>query len=263
MPAGPPTDAAGDRAAGLEAACRAALSGRPRRLRRFAAVLALARASAARRRACAAELTLAWPVLRRAILRIGEGLRERGCVADADDVFFLERDEVVRGLARDGARPDGRVRARRAVWDEQRRRTAPVALGVRAVLLPLLVPSSRPRPRRRERGVLVGIAVSPGRATGRARVVSRIGPDVAFDDGDVLVTRALVPALAPLLTRAAAVVADVGSVAAHMSVLAREYRVPGVVGLGTATASVRDGQLVTVDGAEGTVELVTGAPRAG
>ena len=46
-----------------------------------------------------------------------------------------------------------------------------------------------------------------------------------------------------------------GSLAAHASLVAREYGIPAVVGAGIATLRLRDGQVVTVDGGIGTVEL--------
>ena len=53
---------------------------------------------------------------------------------------------------------------------------------------------------------------------------------------------------------AAAVVTDVGSAAAHASIIAREYGIPAVVGCGDATARLRTGMRVTVDGNTGNVE---------
>jgi pyruvate,water dikinase len=50
-----------------------------------------------------------------------------------------------------------------------------------------------------------------------------------------------------------AVVTDVGSLVAHASLVAREYGIPAVVGTGDATARLREGQVVTVDGARGIV----------
>jgi pyruvate,water dikinase len=63
------------------------------------------------------------------------------------------------------------------------------------------------------------------------------------------------PAWTPLFRTAAAVVTDVGSPAAHASIIAREYGIPAVVGCGDATARLRDGMRVTVDGGTGNVEL--------
>jgi pyruvate,water dikinase len=63
------------------------------------------------------------------------------------------------------------------------------------------------------------------------------------------------PAWTPLFARAAAVVTDGGSVAAHASLVAREYGLPAVVAAEGATARLRDGMFVTIDGSAGTVEL--------
>jgi pyruvate,water dikinase len=56
-----------------------------------------------------------------------------------------------------------------------------------------------------------------------------------------------------LFARAAAIVTDGGTLAAHASLVAREYAIPAVVGTGDATVRLHAGQLVTVDGSAGTV----------
>jgi phosphohistidine swiveling domain-containing protein len=53
--------------------------------------------------------------------------------------------------------------------------------------------------------------------------------------------------------KAAAVVTDGGTFAAHASLVAREYGIPAVVGIGDATTRLSPGQLVTVDGAAGQI----------
>jgi pyruvate,water dikinase len=102
--------------------------------------------------------------------------------------------------------------------------------------------------------IVSGTPASAGRATGSVRV--SMGPD-QFDelqDGEILVAPLTAPAWTPLFTRAAAVVTDVGSPAAHASIIAREYGIPAVVGCGDATARLTTGMRVTVDGATGNVE---------
>ena len=54
-----------------------------------------------------------------------------------------------------------------------------------------------------------------------------------------------------------ALVAETGSALSHLAILAREYRVPTVVGVVGATSRFHDGQLVTVDGSAGTVDVIT------
>jgi len=74
-----------------------------------------------------------------------------------------------------------------------------------------------------------------------------------FRDGDVLVAKTTAPAWTPLFARAAGVITDSGSLAAHASLVAREYGIPAVVATGDATTRLHPGQLVTVDGSAGTI----------
>ncbi len=75
--------------------------------------------------------------------------------------------------------------------------------------------------------------------------------------GAVLVVSHLDPRLAPVISRLGALVAETGSALSHLAILAREYRVPTVVGVAGATSRFHDGQLVTVDGSAGTVAVAT------
>ncbi len=73
--------------------------------------------------------------------------------------------------------------------------------------------------------------------------------------GAVLVAPLTTPAWTPLFARAAAIVTDVGGPLSHGSIVAREYGIPAVLGTADATRRIRTGQLVTVDGAAGTVTI--------
>ena len=104
------------------------------------------------------------------------------------------------------------------------------------------------------RAIVRGVPASAGRATGRVRIIRDPHDGNRLQPGEILVAPLTAPAWTPLFDRAAAVVTDIGSALAHASIIAREYGIPAVVGCGDATARLRDGQLVTVDGGAGTVE---------
>jgi rifampicin phosphotransferase len=239
-----------------EAAAFQVLASSPRRLRSFRRLLAETQHLVPIREEQAAELTIAWPVMRRAVLRIGEALVARGEIAEADDVFFLSRAEALAALGGGHVPPTVDVAGRRALREEQARLVAPLVVGRMSRIIRLTF-DSYPRflGAVRSDGALVsGTPASAGRATGLVRVIR--GPD-AFDDlqpGEILVAPLTAPAWTPLFTRAAAVVTDVGSAAAHASIIAREYGIPAVVGCGDATARLRTGMRVTVDGGTGNVE---------
>jgi len=63
------------------------------------------------------------------------------------------------------------------------------------------------------------------------------------------------PPWTPLFLIAAAVVTDTGGMLSHGAVVAREYRLPAVVGTRFATARIQDGQMIQVDGDQGVVTL--------
>jgi phosphoenolpyruvate synthase/pyruvate phosphate dikinase len=94
---------------------------------------------------------------------------------------------------------------------------------------------------------------SAGRATGPVRLIRSPEDFHLFKDGEILLAQATAPAWTPLFARAAAVITDSGSLAAHASLIAREFGIPAVVGVGDATRRLLNGQLVTVDGTAGAV----------
>ena len=73
--------------------------------------------------------------------------------------------------------------------------------------------------------------------------------------GDVLVASITTPAWTPLFARASAVVTDIGGPLSHGSIVAREYGIPAVLGTGTATSRIKPGQIITVNGSDGFVQL--------
>ena len=149
------------------------------------------------------------------------------------------------------------VRQRRATWERQRRLLAPLTIGrpPRLVQRELLATVDAVRTSDAvAEGAIVGQPASPGRATGPVRIVTDPEDFDRFQPGEVMVAQATAPAWTPLFVRAAAVVTDGGTLAAHASLVAREYGIPAVVATGDATSRLNDGQRVTVDGSAGTVQ---------
>jgi pyruvate,water dikinase len=91
-----------------------------------------------------------------------------------------------------------------------------------------------------------------GAGGGRRSGPVHLGTD-DVPDGSVLVVRTLDASIAPVLPRINGLVAETGSVLAHLAILARESGIPVVVGLSGATSCFEEGMVVTVDGANGAV----------
>jgi pyruvate, water dikinase len=110
-----------------------------------------------------------------------------------------------------------------------------------------------------------GLGASPGIASGRVRVLTSPAEGALLVTGEVLVAPMTNPDWLPTLRRAAAVVTDSGGVTCHAAIASRELGVPCIVGAHDATKRLRTGDLVTVDGARGTViggEIAAAAPIA-
>ena len=239
-----------------EQAAFTALASSPRRLRAFRRMLAAAQHLVPLREEQVAELTLAWPVMRRAVWRIGEAIPARGVVAEPDDVFFLTRDEVLSALDDGGPASRVDVAARRSTREQRARLVPPLVIGRLNPLLKRLFDgwSQTIGAAPSETAIVSGTPASPGRASGAVRVIRSPQQFDELEPGEILVASITAPAWTPLFSRAAAVVTDVGSAAAHASIIAREYGIPAVVGCGDATARLRTGMRVTVDGTTGNVE---------
>ena len=194
------------------------------------------------------------------VLEAGRRLVEAGRIRQRDDIFFLEYAELQDALR--GGRGDltelvGRRRAEREFF---RNNAPPPALGT------MPPPDAPPDPmitkffggppeESADKRLIHGNAASRGQVTGTARVILSLDEAQRLKSGEILVCPATMPPWTPLFGLAKAVVTDHGGVLSHTAIVAREYRIPAVVGTKIATTTVRDGQTITVDGAAGTVRL--------
>jgi len=242
-----------------ESRCRAALADKPKVVRQFEELLGYAQRYAVLREQQCADLTLGWPVARRVALQFGETFSRRGLIAGPEDVFFLTQDELLRALEDPSLPSQATVTdGRRRLWEHQRKLSPPLVVGrVPKFVSKMMVGSLEimRTPVEVTADAIRGLPASPGRAIGPVRVIRTHQDFAKFHPGDVLVTQAAMPAWTPLFSMAVALVTDTGTMAAHASLVAREVGIPAVVGTSDATARLRDGQIVTVDGSAGLVEL--------
>ena len=103
------------------------------------------------------------------------------------------------------------------------------------------------------RVLVSGLAASAGRASGAVRVLHGTDESDRLQPGEILVAPMTSPDWVPIMRRAAALVTDGGGMTCHAAIVSRELGVPCVVGARNATTVLRDGEMVTVDGAQGLV----------
>jgi pyruvate,water dikinase len=103
------------------------------------------------------------------------------------------------------------------------------------------------------RVLLRGLGAAPGNAGGSVALLGSLTEAAKFEDGSVLVTHMTAPDWLPLMRRAAAIATDSGGMTCHAAIVSRELGIPCVVGTQDATKTLRDHEVVTVDGTHGLV----------
>lgn len=176
-----------------------------------------------------------WLVRRALLARAAE------LAIDPDDICWLPLDEVMRATAIDRDAAHRRAAAARAAAERAARWAMPIVVGGPP-------PESGPP----LRGIGTG-----GCVTGRVVRFASLASAVAVGAGDVVVARAITPALAVFVVGCAALVSETGGPLDHGAALARELGIPCVVGCRDAWTLLTDGMIVSVDGAAGTVTDVS------
>jgi len=191
-------------------------------------------------------------VARGAARRLGDLLAADGRLADREDVFLFTVEELTQGQLPDNMRAiaDQR-RAQRAEFQRHDIPTHWEGTPEPFELAPLGTGSEAMA----EGGVVTGIGASGGIIEGPVRIVhdpafSEIEPD------EILVCVTTDPSWAAVLYVSSALVTDIGGLLSHAAVVAREIGVPCVVGTGNGTKVLQNGDVVRVDGNEGTITIL-------
>jgi phosphohistidine swiveling domain-containing protein len=203
------------------------------RLRLFNRRLSSAQRFAPLREDGLAEIGLAYPLIRQMLHEVGSRFKVEGVIPAAGDIYWLTMDEVVRvaTLLDCGQTPESlvaKIPLRKAEHKSALRANPPAALPQMKVFGFDLMSLKARRGRGGKGSVIKGVAASPGRVTGRARML--LGPQdfSQMRPGEVLVAAITTPAWTPLFAMASAIVTDVGGPLSHGSIVAREYGIPAV-----------------------------------
>lgn len=101
--------------------------------------------------------------------------------------------------------------------------------------------------------IVSGLVGSLGKAEGPVRIVQPDKMDDDFPEGSILVCEVTTPNYVPLMQKAAAIVTDQGGILSHAAIVARELKIPCIVGTNNATKRLKNDQIVSVDANSGTV----------
>lgn len=200
--------------------------------------------------------------LRHLLLQVGQRLVASGYLQVADDVFFLQVEEVeavISGCAMFPYDLGQMVRQRRS---EQARLAAmeppdSFELGWGEYLPleaggPVVADAPSETPRR-----MTGCSACGGRVVGRAMVLADASEAGRLRRGDIVVTRQTDPGWACAFFLASGLVIERGGMLSHGAIIARELGIPTVVGVRDATRQIQSGDRLCVDGDHGVIDILS------
>lgn len=191
-------------------------------------------------------------IYRTALLKSGRELVERGVLEHPEDIFFIPLDSLTRFAQGEKVNLKSMAAEAHADYDREcaRKQMPRVLLSNGEAFYEGVQDATAAKDE------LVGQAVSPGVAEGRAHVI--LDPHRArLEPGEILVCPSTDPGWTPLFLAAAGLVMEIGGMVTHGSVVAREYGLPAVVGVHQATTRLKTGDRIRVDGSRGRVMVLT------
>ena len=199
---------------------------------------------------------LAWSSLRPLAKELGGRLVSNGTLTDPDDVFYLTSDDLQRAIDDN----DGPPELKSKVKEQRELRALRFRMNQPAAIPPIETNVTENsfaalRGNSDDANKLLGFAVSPGIVSGIASVIMTPNDFDKMIPDSILVCPLTTPAWTQLFPHAIGLVTDIGSILAHGSIVAREYGIPAVLGIGDATQRIKNGQTITIDGNKGVVTV--------
>ena len=192
------------------------------------------------------------------LLEIGKLLVKAKAIHSAEDIFYFYLDELVE-LVQNPTDATANVTARKEMLAQDAKKDIPANYGTppQEEAAPVIerIFGTKSAEVNEEEKTFKGYAASKGTHTGIVRIVRNQDDFAKVTKGDVLVCKTTLPPWTVLFSIAGAVITDAGGILSHAGTVAREYKLPAVLGTKVATQLLKDGDVVTVDGTNGVVTI--------
>ena len=187
------------------------------------------------------------------VVELGGRLAERGVIDDAEDVWFLRLPELRQAAEGnlDGDTAKASIASRKEEFARMEQHELPVMFDWPVELIPKVASEAV------STASYEGLGISPGKASGKARVIESAEAAVSamLEPGEILIAPVTDAAWTPLFIPAAGVVVETGGILSHAATVAREFGIPAVAQIRGVTSLIPDGATVTIDGSTGTVTV--------
>ena len=192
------------------------------------------------------------------LLEIGKLLVKAKAIHSAEDIFYFYLDELVE-LVQNPTDATANVTARKEMLAQDAKKDIPANYGTppQEEAAPVIerIFGTKSAEVNEEAKTFKGYAASKGTHTGIVRIVRNQDDFAKVTKGDVLVCKTTLPPWTVLFSIAGAVITDAGGILSHAGTVAREYKLPAVLGTKVSTQLLKDGDVVTVDGTNGVVTI--------
>lgn len=185
-------------------------------------------------------------IARNVMLEVGEDFKTEELICHKEDVFFLFKEDI---LSKENLQE--KIEVNKAYYQQEMARTRIPRIVLNTGETHYSAQRIDPRSK-----VIQGMPLSPGVYEGEIRVV--FNPlHSNLQEGEILVTESTNPAWTPLFATAKGLIMEYGGPVSHGGIVAREYGIPAVVGITSASNLLKDGQRVRINGETGTVEILS------
>jgi len=180
------------------------------------------------------------------LLRLAEGMINKGWIKSVDDIFYLKWSEIQKLVKdEDDSLINQRIQNRKKEMEEYQ-----------DVNLPEIIYGDNPPPLCSEyKKKLQGIPTSQGYYSGNLKIIAGREDFYKVDPDDIIVIPYSDIGWTPLFSRAGAVIAESGGLLSHSSIIAREYQIPAVVSV-AGCMRLKDGQKANINGFTGEITLL-------
>ena len=183
---------------------------------------------------------------------VGVRLTELDMIAKPDDVFYLRSEEIREMCQQSGGDQKDKISERKTELE----RDASADLPDRIIYtdLPPVFKSKKSSVRQND-SEYEGTAVSKGVVRTEAIVISNPSYDLDVS-GKIIITEITDPGWVFLMSQAAGLISQKGSLLSHTAIVGREMGIPVIVGVEDITQQIQSGDIIEMDGQKGTVKII-------
>jgi pyruvate,water dikinase len=191
-------------------------------------------------------------LIRKIFIGISHKFVERGLIANWNDIFYLEIDEIKRYIEGSSITYNFKeiIKIRKKEYATYLSKDSKPFFVTRRddyIPFPEVIEKN-------EENNLVGKGCSKGIVKGKVKVLTSFRlPDK--EKFDIIVVPHTDPGWTPLFGLCKGIIVEHGGLLSHAAVISRELNLPCIIGVAKATTKFKDGQIITMNGSTGKIKL--------